>query len=83
MTEVSANRLRWRCRRGMLELDTWLATFLDTVYPLLGDEQQQAFSRLLDREDPELYQWLAGREDPPADLQSVVAKLRTCKVRER
>lgn len=82
MTGGDANRLRWRCRRGMLELDALLHAFVEDGYRDLGPSEQLAFSRLLGREDIELYEWLAGREEPPADLRSVVDKLRSCKVRK-
>lgn len=81
MTGETQNRLRWRCRRGMLELDALLLAFLESDYPLLGAKDRQAFSRLLDREDLELYNWLAGREAPPEDLRSLVDRIRTCIVR--
>ena len=41
------DRLRWSCRRGLLELDLVLQRFLREEYPLLGDEQKQTFRRLL------------------------------------
>jgi antitoxin CptB len=76
------NRLRWHCRRGMLELDALLQSFVEDGYRLLDPSERLAFRRLLAREDVELYAWLAGREAPPADLRPVVDKLRSCKVRK-
>ncbi len=82
MTGDADNRLRWRCRRGMLELDALLHAFVAHGYGDLGPSERQAFSRLLGREDMELNEWLAGREEPPTELRSVVEKLRSCKVRK-
>lgn len=64
----------------MLELDAVLLSFLDNAYRDLDPCERVAFSRLLRRQDIELYVWLAGREEPPADLSAVVAKLRSSKV---
>lgn len=75
------NRLRWRCRRGMLELDALLQSFVEDGYRDLDPSERQAFFRLLGRQDLELFEWLAGREEPPADLRSLVERLRTCKVK--
>jgi antitoxin CptB len=58
-------RLRWRCRRGMLELDLVLAGFLAQGYLLLNDAQKQQFDRLLDETDPNLYDWLIQHHDCP------------------
>ncbi|MDJ0806588.1 MAG: succinate dehydrogenase assembly factor 2, partial [Gammaproteobacteria bacterium] len=33
--DAELNRLRWQCRRGMLELDLLLLGFLETRYPRL------------------------------------------------
>ncbi|ARU31232.1 hypothetical protein CAP31_05740 [Sulfuriferula sp. AH1] len=52
---ISVNELRWRCRRGMLELDTVLTAFLETGYPRLNPVQQQAFAELLMLDDMALW----------------------------
>ncbi len=61
-TELS--RLRWQCRRGMLELDIFLQGFMDKAYNQLSLEQQQAFERLLETPDQMLLDYLMGRVIP-------------------
>jgi len=69
------NRLRWHCRRGMLELDMVLARFLETQYARLDVSQQQEFERLLALEDQALWQRIRGE----ASVASVVEQmLRDC-----
>ena len=58
------NRLRWRCRRGMRELDQLLGWYLDARYDKVDDAVKAAFSTLLDQQDPELWNWLTGRAAP-------------------
>ncbi len=69
-------RLRWLCRRGMLELDAWLTGFLDTDYAALPATEQAAFARLLEEDDLQLFDWLTGRGVPPEDLRAVVERMR-------
>ena len=57
-------RLRWQCRRGMLELDYLLRDFLDCGYGELSDRRKRDFVRLLELADPVLYDWLMGGEAP-------------------
>ncbi len=57
-------RLRWRCRRGMRELDLVTTEYLDTRYDDAAPDEQAAFRRLLDLPDPELFGYLTGREVP-------------------
>jgi len=51
-------RLRWRCRRGMAELDEMLGNFLDHGYTTLTAEQRQCFERLLEYPDNVLLDYL-------------------------
>ncbi len=81
MSDPDVNRLRWKCRRGMLELDAWLAGFVDEVYPGLDAEQQAAFARLLDEEDPDLYDWLTGRGNLPVHYRDVIRSITQLKVK--
>lgn len=74
---TTESRLRWLCRRGMLELDAWLVLFLDTRYPDLSPQRQGAFARLLDQDDMALYDWLTGEQAPPDEFSDVVALIRS------
>jgi antitoxin CptB len=72
------SRLRWRCRRGMRELDQLLGWYLDARYPLCDDAQKDAFSTLLERPDPELWDWLMGRAQPSqSSWRMIVDEIRT------
>ncbi|MBT8145002.1 MAG: succinate dehydrogenase assembly factor 2 [Gammaproteobacteria bacterium] len=57
-------RLRWRCRRGMRELDLLMDGWLTRSYGSASAEQRQAFGELLECPDPQLLMWLTGREIP-------------------
>ncbi len=60
----------------MLELDAWLSPFLEQRLPALPADQQQAFIRLLDAEDDDLYGWLTGREPPPAEFSALLERIK-------
>lgn len=53
--------LKWRCRRGMRELDSMLTAYLDHDYPSASAQERQAFVTLLGKEDDQLWDWLSGR----------------------
>ena len=55
-------RLRWACRRGMLELDVLFMPFVEEAYDLLSVKDKQVFERLLAEQDPELFAWFMGHE---------------------
>ena len=70
-------RLRWACRRGMLELDLWLEAFLTDVWVTLTPEHQAVFEKMLEEPDPILYRWLTLQDIPnDAILQDVIHRIR-------
>jgi len=70
-------RLRWQCRRGMLELDIFLQSFMDKAYMQLTPQQQQAFSDLLETPDQMLLDYLMGRVIPyDKDIADVTKQVR-------
>jgi antitoxin CptB len=72
------DRLRWCCRRGMLELDLMLNAFLDHGLDALDEREQSVFQRLLDYSDQTLLEMLMGRM-VPADKETVhvIGKIRS------
>lgn len=70
-------RLAWRCRRGMLELDILLESFLQRGYAALDGQQKQDFERLLALPDQELLEYLLGvNQSMDGDLAHVIACIR-------
>jgi len=71
------SRLRWRCRRGMRELDVLLGRYLERDYAAAGQTERDAFSGLLELPDPDLYGYLFGRAEAAAGpIHDVVARIR-------
>ena len=68
-------RLRWRCRRGMLELDMLLACFLQHHFAKLTAPQRLELDALLDLPDQDLWQLL---RETHVTGSAVLAWLRTC-----
>lgn len=62
--EKEIERLRWQCRRGMLELDLLLNRFLDIDYADLSPQQRIDFVRLLGYQDQIIYDWVMSQAVP-------------------
>jgi antitoxin CptB len=70
------NRLRWRCRRGMRELDVLLERYLLERWPAASAERRAAFRALLELPDPELAALCLGRSvTPVAALAGLIAEI--------
>jgi antitoxin CptB len=68
-------KLRWRCRRGMKELDILLTRYVDERYRAASAEEQQAFQSLLETQDPVIYAYCLGQERPPEHLAALIERI--------
>jgi antitoxin CptB len=68
-------KLRWRCRRGMKELDVLLARYVDQRFCGASKAEQEAFLRLLDTEDTALYGYCLGSQPPPPRFASLIENI--------
>ena len=66
------SRVRWRCRRGLLELDIVLGRFVDTNYTRLSEKERQIFEEFLDMPDNPLWDMIAGRQEAVSDEQAAL-----------
>ena len=78
---MSKPKLRWACRRGMLELDILLAPFVEEGYDALTDAQKYTFEALLACDDPDLFAWFMGHgkaADPAIQrlVETIVRRVR-------
>jgi len=73
---ITLRRLRWRCRRGMRELDVVLQQYLEARYSFAPAAEQGAFEALLELQDPQLFAYLMRRDSPTdPELVNVIARL--------
>jgi succinate dehydrogenase flavin-adding protein (antitoxin of CptAB toxin-antitoxin module) len=71
MERAARDRLKWKCRRGLLELDLVLERYL-CQYP-----EDAALDALLDLPDNDLWDIVSGRSDRfDGKLSGIVARLR-------
>ena len=68
-------RLRWRCRRGMKELDVLLARYLDRHFCSAPVLEQDAFRQLLETQDPILHAYCLGSEPPPPQFAALIERI--------
>ena len=80
--EKGMERVRWRSRRGLLELDIVLGHFINVHYAQLNEKERQAFEELLDMPDNPLWDMIAGRAErgvqdaTQEDHQALLVKIR-------
>ena len=77
--EVPLSELKWRCRRGMLELDVCLNKFIQHGYKSMNLDNKNDFYRLLEFPDQELYEILMGQVSATdSKLHAIVERIRSC-----
>ena len=76
MAGIDPAALRWRCRRGMRELDQLMQRYLEQRWPQADDRERGVFLRLLDCEDDKLWQWCMGMDRPDEpELRELVERI--------
>ncbi len=75
MNELS--QMKWRCRRGIKELDIILGKYLEEHYNSASQNEQEAFRELLNLEDPVLYSFLLDTAEPEnPELIALITQLK-------
>jgi antitoxin CptB len=68
-------KLRWRCRRGMKELDVLLARYVDERFCSASNVEQEAFRRLLETQDTVLHAYCLGSQRPPPEFVALIERI--------
>jgi succinate dehydrogenase flavin-adding protein (antitoxin of CptAB toxin-antitoxin module) len=63
------HRIRWHCRRGLLELDLVLGKFLDRCLAALQPSEREAFKRLLEHSDNDLWDLVCGHQQVQDEVE--------------
>ena len=70
--------MRWRCRRGMKELDVLLERFIGRALDRLDDDEIEALEHLLGQSDQDILGWLvSAMAAPPVEMRGIVALIRS------
>jgi antitoxin CptB len=79
--DAERQRLRWRCRRGMRELDQLCVRYLDRAWGDASADERATFERLLACEDDRLWRWFLGYDTPDdTELHALVERIRALPV---
>jgi antitoxin CptB len=66
--ERALSKLRWRCRRGLLENDLFIERFFNRHATTLTHDQAQGLQVLMDLSDNDLLDLLLARKEPEGEL---------------
>ena len=69
-------RLRWQCRRGMLELEVILNRFLDQHWGDIDNDLKEELELLLVNSDQQLQKWLCEGMEADNEVKNIVSRLR-------
>ena len=60
--------------RGTREMDLILGSFADAHVPKFNQDELAMYDEMLNCSDPDLYNWVSGKEEPPANVVNDVFK---------
>lgn len=58
--------------RGTKEMDLLMGSFADKHVPGMNAKELEEYEAILVENDPNLYNWISGNEEPPEDLRGGV-----------
>jgi len=76
---IRRKRLIFRSwHRGTREMDLLLGSFADKNIPAFSEAELDIYEQILEYSDPDLYNWMTGKEAVPANLENpVLERLKT------
>ena len=77
IADNEVSRLRWQCRRGMLELDALLGDFVEQHYTQLEAREREVFKDVLNLPDQLLFDYFFGNgKSIDKDVNNVIERIR-------
>ena len=69
-------RLKYRSTyRGCREMDFLLSKFADNELDNLSSDELDQYSKLLDMEDPDIYDWILSKKEAPSEVSHIISKI--------
>ena len=72
---MSLNKLRWKSRKGIRELDILLQNYLDTHYSSLDSLDKKLFDEILEIDTYDLLNAISGKSSYNEKYESIITQL--------
>ncbi len=72
---MSLNKLRWKARKGIRELDILLQNYLETSYENLNTEDKILFEEILEIETYDLLNAISGKSSYNKKYENIIVQL--------
>ena len=72
---MSLNKLRWKSRKGIRELDILLQNYLDTYYSNLDSLDKKLFEEILEIDTYDLLNAISGKSSYNEKYESIITQL--------
>ncbi len=70
LDERGLSKLRWRCRRGLLENDLFIERFFERYAAILTMRQAASLNELMELADNDLLDLLLKRKEPEGEMNT-------------
>ena len=69
---MSLNKLRWKARKGIRELDILLQNFIETSYTKLDNDEKKLFEEILEIETYDLLNAISGKSSYNVKYKNII-----------
>ena len=74
---MQVSKLKWKCRKGVRELDILLTRYLDNIFVTSPTIEQDIFKEFLEKDTYEILDILMDKKDFDQKFSNIVSILRT------
>ena len=74
---MQVSKLKWKCRKGVRELDILLTRYLDSIFVTSSTIEQDTFREFLEKDTYEILDILMDKREFDQKFSNIVSILRT------
>ncbi|MBK46509.1 MAG: hypothetical protein CMD82_01395 [Gammaproteobacteria bacterium] len=70
------SKLKWKCRKGIRELDLLLTSYIENIFHTLPKNEQLSFVEFLEKDTYDILDILMGKKSYDHKFESIVSSLK-------
>ncbi len=74
---MQISKLKWKCRKGVRELDMLLSKYIETSYDILSAKEKDVFAEFIEKDTYEILDILMNKKNSNKKFINIIAALKS------
>jgi antitoxin CptB len=74
---MQISKLKWKCRKGVRELDILLSKYIETSYDILSPKEKDIFVEFIEKDTYEILDILMNKKNSNEKFINIIAALKS------